>query len=287
MSILIGKLRMSSRAKSFDFAQDRLREARRSRECTRWIATPYFIGLAMTLSFLFISFSVNAAVQWRSFLPGLQQATWSGKDSLGNGFTLELFKIDPKQYKLQLVQATDYGQNKISAKEMVNKTGGLLAVNAGFFDTQSKSMGLLVRDGNVLNPLRPVSWWGIFSYDKSSGPRIDKEGEFAPKSTTEIAVQVGPRLIDDNHVMPLKKNDSQKTFIGITQDNQLILGVTDMCAVDATDLANTLLKELQLKEALNFDGGGSTQLYAKIGSYEKDLVGVTSVANGVVLVPRR
>ncbi len=236
---------------------------------------------------LFLPFQVRAAVFWKPLLPGLQQTTWSGKDSTGNNFTLELFKIDPKQYKLQLVQAQDYQMPKISAKEMVNKTGGLLAVNAGFFDTQSKSMGLLVKDGNVLNPLRSVSWWGIFSYDKYTGARVDKPDDFQPKSSTEIAVQVGPRLVDDNHVMPLKKNDSQKTFIGITPDNQLIIGVTDMCAVDATDLANVLLKEFQLKEALNFDGGGSTQLYAKIGGYEKEVYGVTSVANGVVVVPRR
>lgn len=236
---------------------------------------------------IFFSMNVNAAVLWKSLLPGLQEASWSGKDSMGNNFTLELFKIDPKQFKLQLVQASDYSLPKISAKEMVNKTGGLLAVNAGFFDTQSKSMGLLVRDGSVLNPLRPVSWWGIFSYDKNSGARVDKLDDFQPKSSTEIAVQVGPRLIDDGHIMPLKKNDSQKTFIGITPDNQLIIGVTDMSAVDAADLANTLFKEFQLKEALNFDGGGSTQLYAKIGRYEKEVFGVTSVANGVVVVPRR
>lgn len=250
----------------------------------------FLLIVRQLLLFAFVCFfplQVKAAVLWKPLLPGLQQTTWSGKDSMGNSFALEVFKIDPKQYKLQLIQATDYNQSKISAKEMLNKTGGLLAVNAGFFDSLSKSMGLLVKDGNVVNPLRPVSWWGIFSYDKYSGARVDKPNDFQPKSSTEIAIQVGPRLVDDGQVMPLKKNDSQKTFIGITADNQLILGVTDMCAVDATDLANVLLKEFQVKEALNFDGGGSTQLYAKIGGYEKEVYGLTSVANGVVVVPRR
>jgi len=233
------------------------------------------------------AFPLQAAVDWHPLLPGLQQASWSGKDSQGNSFALELFKIDPRQYKLQLVQASDYQLMKISAKDMVARTGGLLAVNGGFFDPQYKSMGLLVKEGNVVNPLRSVSWWGVFSYDKYAGARVDTPEAFQAKPSTEIALQVGPRLIDDNRVMPLKKNDSQKTFIGIAPDNQLILGVTDMSAVDAGDLANVLWKEFQLKEALNFDGGGSTQLYAKIGGYEKEIYGVTAVANGVVVVPRR
>lgn len=248
------------------------------------------IAKAKTLFVLLSIFLVSkaqAAVAWKPLLSGLQQASFTGKDSAGNSFTLELFKIDPKQFKLQLVQASDYQMPKISAKEMVAKTGALLAVNGGFFDPQYKSMGLLVKDGNIVNPLRPVSWWGIFSYDKYSGARVDKPEDFQAKSSTEIAIQVGPRLIDDNHVMPLKKNDSQKTFLGIAPDGQLVLGVTDLCAVDATDLANALWKELQLKEVLNFDGGGSTQLYAKVGTYEKDLPGVTSVANGVIVLPRK
>ncbi len=249
-------------------------------------AYKFIIGAGITWVCLCFSFSAQAFVLWRPLLPGLSETLWSGKDSMGNSFALEMFKIDPKQYKLQLVQASDYHMTKISAKEMVAKTGALLAVNAGFFDMQSKPLGLLVKDGNTLNPLRPISWWAIFSYDKYAGTRIDRLEDFQLRQSTEIALQVGPRLIDEGHVIPLKRNDSQKTFIGITPDNQWVIGVTDMCALEASDLANTLFKEFQLKEALNFDGGGSTQLYAKIGAYEKEVYGLTSVANGLVVVPR-
>ncbi len=250
-----------------------------------WIAKK---NLLFALFFLFFASSAAfGEVSWKPLLPGLQQASWSGKDTTGHTYSLELFKIDTKQYKLQLVQASDYQLSKISAKEMVLKTGALLGINGGFFDPQYKPLGLLVKDGNVVNPSKPISWWGVFSYDKNSGASVDKSGEFQAKPTTEVAIQVGPRLIDENRIMPLKKNDSLKTFVGIASDHQVILGVTEMSSVDANDLAQMLWKELRLREVLNFDGGGSTQLYAKLGKYEKDLPGITSVANGLVIVRRK
>jgi uncharacterized protein YigE (DUF2233 family) len=226
-------------------------------------------------------------LSWKSLLPGLQQASWSTKDSQGNSLTLELYKIDPRQFRLQVVQAKDLGQEKVTAKEIVSKTGGLVAVNAGFFDPVFKSMGLIVKDGNILNPVRPVSWWGVFSFDKNAGANVTRAEEFQVKPSVEMAIQAGPRLLDDGKPLPLKKNDSQKTFLGITPEGEIIVGTTDLCAVDATDLANILQKELQLKDALNLDGGSSTQLYAKVGSYEKEIPGVTAVANGIVLLPRK
>src|SRR5262249_46870070 len=196
---------------------------------------------------------------WKILVPGLQEASWVGKDGQGNSLTLELYKIDPKQFRLQVVQARDLGQEKITAKEIVSKTGGLVAVNAGFFDPLFKPLGLIVKDGNILNPVRSVSWWGVFSVDKNTGPQVSRAEVFQARPSVEMAIQAGPRLLDDGKPLPLKRNDSQKTFIGITPENEIILGATDICALDATDLAGILLKELQLKEALNLDGGSSTQ----------------------------
>lgn len=243
-------------------------------------------SLVLVPFFFFIS-TVCAEPKWQVILPGLQQAPWTAKDASGQSFSLELFKVDTKQYKLQLVQASDYQATKMSVKGMVLKTGALLGINGGFFDSQYKPIGLLVRDGKTLNPFKSISWWGVFSYDKSAGASVDRLQSFEPKPSTEIAIQAGPRLVDENRVMPLKKNDSQKTFVGIVSAHQVILGVTNGSSVDAVDLARILRKELGLKEVLNFDGGGSTQLYAKFANYEKDLPGITSVANALVVLRRK
>ena len=123
---------------------------------------------------LLFSFPILAkdSLPWKLLKPGLQQASWTGKDSQGNTFTLELYKIDPKQFRFQIVLAKDLGQEKVTAKEIVSKTGGLLAINAGFFDSGFKSLGLIVNDGNILNPVRPVSWWS---------PREDGRGSCAQR----------------------------------------------------------------------------------------------------------
>lgn len=223
---------------------------------------------------------------WKTLLPGFKEARLVTKDSQENTITLQLYKIDLKKFKVQVAQAKDYQQKKMSAQSFVKQTGAVLAVNGGFFDPSYQSLGLIVQNGKVLNPLRPVSWWGVFSVDQNHLARVAKVKDFQLNSSIEMAIQAGPRLIEDRVPVAVKPNVSQKTFLGVTQDNELIIGVTDACVVDAVDFVTILAQELALKSALNLDGGGSTQAYAKAGAYEKNLPGFTEVANGVVVIPR-
>ncbi len=226
------------------------------------------------------------SLQWRALSPGLEEAQYNTQDAHQNPVSFLLYKMDLKRYKIQPVQASDFRVDKMYVKDMVQKNGALIGVNGGFFDPAYKSLGLLVKEGRELNPVKPVSWWGIFLIE-SGVPKVVKSSEYDPRGFVEFAIQAGPRLVENGSVVSLKPNISQKTFIAVTPNQEIILGVTDKSALDAEDFARILAQELKVSAALNLDGGSSTQLYAKIGNYEKETPVLASVANGLVVLPRK
>ncbi len=244
----------------------------------------------LILSILFpwaVSSDAHSSPPWRAVMPGLEEVRWSTHDSKGNSVVLQLYKIEPKKFRFQVAQAKDFKLESLSAKEMVEHTGGLLAINASFFDPFYKPLGLVVRDGRLVNPLRPVSWWAVFTVDKNHLPRIVRSKNFQLSPEVELAVQVGPRLVEEGRPIVTKNNVSKKSFVAVTYHHEVILGVTEDGIIDSNDLSKILAEEIKVRQALNLDGGGSTQLYARFNSYEKRIPGITPVANGIVVSPRK
>ena len=85
-----------------------------------------------------------------------------------------------------------------------------------------------------------------------------------------LAVGGGTIILKDNAIYPFTqtvKTKSQRSAIGITNDNKLILFATDgrlthTAGMEEIDVAN-YMKSLGCKDAMMFDGGGSTELVVK------------------------
>src|SRR4029453_11036521 len=148
----------------------------------------------------------QAALSWKSLLPGLQEAHYLTHDAQGGEVTLQLYKIQPKKFQLKLVQAAEFMTDRIYAKDLVKRTGALLAMNASFFDPAFKPLGLIVNDGKMVNPLRPVSWWAVFSLGRAGPPKIEKIKKFDANADVEMALQAGPRLGEGGNPVPTKQN---------------------------------------------------------------------------------
>jgi uncharacterized protein YigE (DUF2233 family) len=246
----------------------------------------FFYFLTLLLAGLSFSSPSQAAVSWKTLAPGLEESTYITRDSRGSSVTLQLYKVEPRKFLLQVVQARDFKVDRIYVRDLVRNTGAVLALNGGFFDPFYKPLGLLVNGGKVLNPLKPISWWAVFSVEKGAHPRIEKLKKFEENAQIEMAVQTGPRLVEDGKPVPTKNNISQKSFIAITPHQEVILGATESGVLDSNDLSKILAEEIKVQQALNLDGGGSTQLYAKLNQYEKEISGFTPVANGIVVIKR-
>ncbi len=79
------------------------------------------------------------------------------------------------------------------------------------------------------------------------------------------------RLLVDGSEVPLKKQSARRTALCVLGDGRLKAAVVDQSVV-AGRLAS-FLREQGCVDALNLDGGGSTQLYLKSASAEVDVPG--------------
>lgn len=223
---------------------------------------------------IFLFLPLNAGAEWRSLGEGLDYRPIEGQ--------VHLFRIDSKKIRLDLLLASDYGAAAaLPAKRFRERSGAILAINGGFFDEAFRSLGLLVRRGQVINPVRMVSW-GIFTLGGPEGrePGIVSRKDWRPDGVS-LAIQVGPRLVIDGKIPSFKESEpSRRSAVGISPDGWVIIALSE---------APLLLKEwaavLQQEcvQALNLDGGGSSQISVRIPGLSLDVEGLTNVPNALAL----
>ncbi len=187
---------------------------------------------------------------------------------LGGG-SGHLLSIDLSQTRLQMLDARDFGSVALTAKQFQEVSGATAVVNGPFFDLDGTPMGLLVVDGAERNGLRPVDW-GVFALD-GQGASIVHTKEWKPRAGVTQAFQVGPRLLVDGQPVSLKKQSARRTALCVKDAQHVSVLVVDY-GMEANALT-AALHGFGCTDALNLDGGGSTQLYLERGPVTVDVTG--------------
>lgn len=147
----------------------------------------------------------------------------------------------------------------------------------------------MLRDGKILNGFHGTSWWASLLI-KGNQARIAKVFEKSKLGGYQQGIQAGPRLIVGGVPPKLKKEASPKSAIGIDKQGRVILAAT-LGRVDISDLAELLARPpnkggLGLIQALNLDGGSSTQFFLHSGDRQIYLPGLTKVPVGLGVFPK-
>lgn len=238
--------------------------------------------IAILILYSFFS-TESLASEWTQLEAGLSYKKIEiQKHSSKIPYALHAFKIDPKKYDLHPLTAVP--ETYASIRRMVENQGALLGVNANFFDPNGHSLGLIISHGQQTNPYRPISWWGVFYVEKGE-PHIIPGSQWKKSSLITTAIQAGPRLIAKGKTLRLKQEMSPKTAIGITKKGEMIL-IATLFPFDINELARLMVGSskkggLECIDALNFDGGSSTQMYGKVGSFELRLPSYIGVPVGL------
>lgn len=221
------------------------------------------------------------ASAWQNLAPGIEYYD-AGQNYLSPWAHIHVFRIDLKKNKLESVLAKKLQIKHSPIKLFAKETGALITINGGFFDRLYRPLGLRVTDNEQQNPLKRISWWGVF-FIKSDKPQLTTWRNYPGNRNIEFAVQSGPRLIINNHIPSLKAGVAERTALGISKDKVLIV-VTENAPMATKTLAQ-IMKDppLNCDEALNLDGGSSTQIYAKIGSFNLDVQGFANVADAIIV----
>lgn len=197
----------------------------------------------------------------------------------GHAFRVELAQVD-------VAVAQEIERRRVS--ELAARWPQHLAVNASFFDETGKTMGRVVDAGRVLVEERRKHW-GALVIDKGSARIVPGDALPADVAGGDIVLQGVPRLVIGGQVPKLKPAEAERTAV-CAEGGTLHLVVTTTPA-DATDFGRFLARKLEdgglgCTSALNFDGGPSTQVNARLGALKLAVDGGWAVPNALVVIPR-
>lgn len=239
------------------------------------------------VTFLFLLWThVAIAESWQVVAPGIEYLDLADRN-LVPWSHIHVFRLDLKKQRLDVVTAEALSKTNASVEDLAQHKKALIAINGGFFDTEYKPLGLRVGDHHQYSKLKSISWWGVF-YVVNNKPHLSNYTYYkAHHSGVDFAIQSGPRLLIDGKPPKLKPGIAERTALGITEDSHVILLVTERSAMTTTTLA-ALMKAAPLacEQALNLDGGSSSQMYAQIGLLNINTHGLSNVSDAVVVKPR-
>ena len=136
-------------------------------------------------------------------------------------------------------------------------------VNGGYFDEQSKPIGLRIVNSQMLTPLKRARLITGVLLVSPRGVQIVRAREFSQRQKIEAAIQCGPFLVDRSQRVSGLNNSqhARRTFAATATNERALLG---FCSeVSLADLANILATtpiaaDLKIQRALNLDGGSSS-----------------------------
>ena len=224
----------------------------------------------------------HAAGNWQELSSGIEYQDLAG-GILAPWSHLYAFRIDLEKNKLELVSANSLALKNASADQFGEHSQALLSINGGFFDHQFNPLGLRINNKKLENPIKRISWWGIF-YIKNNKAHISSLNRFKQDDDIEFAMQSGPRLLIKRKIPSLKPGDADRSALGITADGKVIILVSTNATMSTNKLAHLLKKSpLSCTDAINLDGGSSSQLYAHIGSFLLNVHSFSNVSDAIIV----
>lgn len=220
--------------------------------------------------------------------PGVE-VRW-GKPS-GFGWTLYACRLDLRRVRLRLILAGQ-GRSFYLPQAM---SGALAAVNASYFDERNRPLGYLRQGRQVLvaEVASGAAFGGVFFLDGAGRARVVHRSRFTPGAWS-LALQAGPRLLDDGRPVQGLKDPSRARRTGVAVDRQgrVLLYATapegrpTLAEMQAIAAAPTHRGGLGAWEALNLDGGSSTQMSVRAPGLRLDVPGLSPVPVALGAFPR-
>ena len=176
---------------------------------------------------------------------------------------LILYKTALKNYSPEILVNN---KEKLSSLE-INDENIILAINANFFDENSHALGLLINDSKLIKKIHRGGsvLTGLFLYRDNSMLISDRNPTLLKDTITGF--QSGPRLIVNNKKLKIKnpKSTTYRSGVCIDKKQNLIIYTTkNLTTATLPEVQETLLSpNIDCKNALNLDGGDSTQIRVK------------------------
>jgi exopolysaccharide biosynthesis protein len=216
--------------------------------------------------------------------PGISHATFDRRPPDGEPFSGHAFKIDLAEAELRLVPAVG-PSSKQTVEHIASPFPAVVAVNASFFDNEGRAMGLAVGEGRLIATGKRKSWGALVV--SGTDARIVLGSDIPDHFTDRLIVQGIPRLVVGGRVPGLKPQMAERTAVCAAGSRVVIVVAT---RAEITAFARFLAEPtekagLGCSDALNLDGGPSTQLIVRLPALTLALRGGSQVPNALVALP--
>ncbi len=211
--------------------------------------------------------------------PGISHAVFD----VPHKFSGHAFDVDLEKADLHVVPAAGRAAVDALARAFPHH----LAVNASFFDEKNAAMGRVVSNGQTLVKDRRAPWGALIVDGKHArvvlGSALPADG-----GGGDVVVQGIPRLVVGGEVPKLKPASAERTAVCAADTRVTLVVATEAdTATFARFLALPRNKGgLGCRDALNLDGGPSTQLDVALPGLTLSVKGGWGVPNALLAVPR-
>lgn len=243
-------------------------------------AKVFFFSLFLGLAQPGMLFAKDDA--WKNIAPGIDYYD-NQLSYLTPWSHLHSFKLDLHRYKLSLATAKEFGKQYASVDYLAQQSKALVAINGGFFAENYLPLGLRIHNSKQSSPIKPISWWGVF-YTKGTRAEVSSMYGFRRVGGIDFAVQSGPRLLVNGRIPPLRAGRAERSALCISKRGEVIVLVTEHSPLSTTELAQVIRKApYHCLNALNLDGGSSSQLFAALPDFQLHVHGFASVSDAVIV----
>jgi uncharacterized protein YigE (DUF2233 family) len=226
------------------------------------------------------------ATGWEVLAPGLERRVYQPPNSLFG--MLQVLRIDPAYYTFR---AHYRPGEPLRLQGWENELAGATAfINANFFTPEHTLLGLLVADGQAYGAsLRNQG--GTFQVQNGTARVRSNIAEPYTGETFEQAVQGFPMLVLDGQTVyrrAAQEPVSRRTVIAQDSQGRILFMATPLTGLSLADLGEYLpTTDMQIVNALNLDGGGSTLLFIQSpGSSAFRLTSLDPVPAVLAIYPR-
>lgn len=214
-----------------------------------------------------LAFGEIGDVKWSKLANGLSLGELYVSDTPLISAQVILLKADLSIFNPKVIRATEVTRKGSDIASLCQSVKAKICINASFFDEQGEALGIVISRGSLHKKLHNGggTLTGVFQIASEKISIVHRK-QFTPHGVSE-AFQAGPRLISNGSPIKFRlapTSYSRRSAVCTTSNNTLVFAIvtSSITGITLKQLQQILLiPELDCLDALNLDGGGSSQLY--------------------------
>jgi hypothetical protein len=199
---------------------------------------------------------------------------------------VQIVYFSPRDVRFQVVPNLE---GKIDGvRGAVDVAGGTAGINGGYFEADLGPLGLLISNGQVVHSAQKAKLLSGIFLVRRGHPEIMRARDLKGSKGIQQAIQCGPYLVEGGQPVPGLNAErvAARTFIFSCGSSCWGFGIchsVTLAAVGEMLARAKLVRDFRIIQALNFDGGSSTTLYAKLENHELFSEGRSTVSNYLII----